>query len=776
MANLARDYFERFFAEKMWAMIPASIRNDDSLAQPPGVLRAFIETLAIQAAHLRRSADHRWDDSFIDLCSEWAVPYIGELMGTRLVSALDRRARRVDVAKTIYYRRRKGTSRVLEELIADISGWEGKIVEEFRRLGRMRHGLDPHAGPLAGKVTGTLPGGWADMRNPAGATLAFSAFDEFHHTPDSRQPRGRDGRYGIAKVTAHLYRLASTRLDGVDPRSGPCNNTFTFDPSGRDIPLFVGRRRQEDRDRINWDEWRSAERWQLPAPVGRHLLGQSEYVITEAALIQLKTDLLAIPLLPAIVDPAIAKLRPFRTKRFVSEEQLRLATNSAFLPQIYNPSIWANFLKQTLVAECGRSYLLPEGASTVDVAQSSLWISVGGLVAGRQEIAEFIPRVNTDLTGKTWSVDPVKGRLQYLGAGGAPQPLVGYHYGFSGPIGAGGHDRSDFVVSLATLSIQGGGSIVASGLSNVLTPDGVVEIADSRTYSPVDDRNQVTNLEFRATDGRRPYLRLTHDWRFTSNPTPPKPPTLTLDGLWAGSNDGLPKSIVLAGAFDKVVLSNMTLDPGGFDASGLPIPEVSLRVEGFVDELVIDHSITGAIVIDPAATLEKLVIQDSIIQGPPRTVAPNPLKPAISSLSGEIHLLRSTVMGDIDLPWLYASNALITGFADVTNTQAGCFRFSAVLRRRDPTNPASTHSRVPHPYESHFLDDATGIFTSAVFGAPGFGQLAQNAPAFLLRGGVNQCEIGAFHSLRNPIRFDSLRAKIDEFAPFGILPVYIFET
>src|SRR6185369_14677884 len=156
-----------------------------------------------------------WDDEFIDLCADWAVPYLGELVATRLVSALNLRARRVDVAKTIYYRRRKGTPRILEELVADITGWEGKLVEEFRRLGRLRHGLDPVPAPLAGRFTRTLPGGIADLRNTRGAELAGGPFDEFHHTPDFRRPRGRDGRYGIAKLAFHLYRLASTALDGV---------------------------------------------------------------------------------------------------------------------------------------------------------------------------------------------------------------------------------------------------------------------------------------------------------------------------------------------------------------------------------------------------------------------------------------------------------------------------------------------------------------------------------------------------------------------------------
>ena len=164
MDRTAQDNFQTYFTEKLWEMIPSIYRHEDGLGENPGALRALIEILAEQAAILRRSHDRLWEDQFIELCSNWAVPYIGDLIATRMVSALNERGRRVDVAKTIYYRRRKGTLRVLEELISDIAGWEGKVVEMFSRLGRARHGLDPKPGPLAGRFSDSLPGGWADIR------------------------------------------------------------------------------------------------------------------------------------------------------------------------------------------------------------------------------------------------------------------------------------------------------------------------------------------------------------------------------------------------------------------------------------------------------------------------------------------------------------------------------------------------------------------------------------------------------------------------------------
>ena len=85
-------------------------------------------------------------------------------------------------------------------------------------------------------------------------------------------------------------------------------------------------------------------------------------------------------------------------------------------------------------------------------------------------------------------------------------------------------------------------------------------------------------------------------------------------------------------------------------------------------------------------------------------------------------------------------------------------------------------SRAPHPYRSHFIDDVAHFFTSRKFGQPGYAQLSESAPLGLLSGAENGSEIGAFSSLLNPIRLDGLRAKADEYMPFGLIPVFVFET
>jgi hypothetical protein len=256
----ARDHYREYFAERLWDWVPAVYHELDAV-QGGDSFRALLKAIGSQAAVAKRSQDRLWDDMYVELSDDWAVPYIAQLVATRLVSALNPRARRADVAKTIYYRRRKGTLAVLEQLLADMSGWNGKVVEEFRRLGRMRHGLD---GPARrGLVTGTPEGGLADLRSVRGGRLADDPFDEFHYTPETRRPEGRLGLRGIHTLGFHIYRLQSVEFRGVQPRLVNdvlgTRDGFTMDPSGRDIPLFAANTPPRD-----WVNWRTAREWELP--------------------------------------------------------------------------------------------------------------------------------------------------------------------------------------------------------------------------------------------------------------------------------------------------------------------------------------------------------------------------------------------------------------------------------------------------------------------------------------------------------------------------------
>ena len=139
------DGYVAWHQAKLWKLLPAVYRTLD---QPPeaGPLFEIVDRIGGEFATLRRGIDRLWANQSIETCDDWVISYIGDLLATRLVSCLDARAQRVDVAKTIYYRRRSGTLGLLEELAADIAGRDARAVEFFRRLGRTRHRFDPPIG------------------------------------------------------------------------------------------------------------------------------------------------------------------------------------------------------------------------------------------------------------------------------------------------------------------------------------------------------------------------------------------------------------------------------------------------------------------------------------------------------------------------------------------------------------------------------------------------------------------------------------------------------
>src|SRR5271167_1333030 len=214
MTDSAADNYAIFYADKLWNLLPAVYRAlDTDQFGADGPLRELVNRIGASAAPLRRDIDRLWEDQSIETCDDWAIPYIASLLDTRLVLGLDARGQRLDVANTIDYRRRKGTLAVLEQIASDITGWDAKAVEFFRRLGRTRHLLDPPIGPaspagsdiatlqraegLVGALTGTRIGGFADLRNVYGAGKSRSAFDEFSHTGDARAGQGLFGWHAI---------------------------------------------------------------------------------------------------------------------------------------------------------------------------------------------------------------------------------------------------------------------------------------------------------------------------------------------------------------------------------------------------------------------------------------------------------------------------------------------------------------------------------------------------------------------------------------------------
>ncbi len=738
----ARDLYREYFAARLWDRVPGIYRELD--AEVGDVHRAIMRAFGSQFAVARRSQDRLWDDMYVELADDWAIPYIAELVATRLVSALNPRARRADVAKTIYYRRRKGTLPVLEQLIRDIADWEGKVVEEFRRLGRMRHGLDGPA--LTGRITRTPEGGLANLRSVRGALLAGGPFDELSYTPEMRPPRGHRGLRGIQTLGFHLYRLESVAVPDATPfrvKDLPGTRDFyTFDPSGRDVPLFSGRLSAR-----SWAGWVSAGECDLPRAIDCRLANEELFEIGDPAI----AEMLATPLVASLAarQAAANDLRNLVGQRFAGRAALlRLF---AGLPE--SATLMSAGVPESLLAKALDPASGSVAADPLMVVHDSAGVPVP---RDAKRAADLSSWPTPAVPGVDLLIDPALGRFLYDTPAGSFRKLrVDYRFGWGIPVGAGAIDRRVGSVP-ATVHWQQGSS--APGLP----VNGVVEIDDSSSFDNPPGQPALTDLVIRAAEGARPFVPLAADWQLDASSSNR---TLEIDGLWIGGRAG--GQLRLDGDYARVVLRYCTLDPGGLDAAGAVIPPCGLVVAGTIDELVVDRCILPGIVLTGAiAGIDRIVITDSIVD------AQQAGSGGIVVPQAHVTMMRCTMIAPaitvqcLHIEWLDATDSLIAGQADVTNLQAGCFRFSA----RGPG------SRVPHPYRSVTLDDGSTLFAARRFGDPHYASLSARAPDAVRTGSEEQCEMGVYCGARRPIRFDGLRAKVEEYMPFGRLPAFIEEN
>lgn len=668
MAEYATDFFERYYTEKIWELIPAIYRHEDGKDENEnkGVLRSLVEIIARQAATIRRSQDRLWEDLYIDTCDDWAVPYIADLLGTRLVSAMNKRSRRVDVAKTVYYRRRNGTIRIQEELVSDVAEWESKVVEQFRRLARTRHGLDQQPTELLSKNTRSMPGGWANIRSARSGELVGGPFDEFAYTPDVRQLKDKIGKYNISKVAFHLFRLPSFCVKQSSPFAIEEGIRYTFDPLGSDVQMFTTRNRPD-----NWDGWKAPAEWQIPTHLKRNALNH-------------------------------------------------------FLQIDVNDDIVPNFLK--IAKEIDGEW--------EDIDRTKI-------------VAANLENWETSIPAEMVGVDPECGRIKF----GSPihyRFKVNYCYGSPAEVGAGSYARHH--VDSIKPHINVPEDITLNDLS-IKDEKCVVQIDDSATYDFGDDYEIIDKLRIQAANEERPFVRLTEDLRLTTRSINAE---LTFDGIWIGAEDA--HGIILEGDYEKVSIWNCTIDPGGrrtIHEIPKDVNQIPVVIKGHVELLQVKCSIIGPIRIIDQGTLGKLTVEDSILQ-----TGTYDLQDSVLDLN------RVTLLGELNAHTLYASNSLFEGRVTVVHQQAGCFRFSA----------APEESVLPKQYEPVKQDRLTQYIVSKWPGDPDYARLVDSAPSILLRGGENGAEIGAFNSSLNSIKLESLKTKVNEFLPFGLIPIFIYQT
>lgn len=791
-----RDLYAAHYVERLWGLLPGIYRTLDFLPDgSTGPLRELVVRIGTQIAQTRRQIDRTWENQSIEGCEDWLIPYVGDILATNLVAGLDARAQRLDVAKTIYYRRRKGTLAILEELAADITGWNARAVEFFTRLGRTRHGLDPAIGTdrpaailagLMGARSLTPRGGTADLRHAQAAADSATAFDEFAHTADLRRGAEGSGWHNIPRLGIFLWRLRSFGCDLTTPvEHALCPGQFTFDPTGREIPLFAA----DTRDARQYgDAWVTPDAWMLPGPISAGLLDQFGDALYPASLAALRV---AGPLVDELasgdvaIDPARGRLRLLSPLPAGAVPRVRY--HYGFASAIGAGPYDRQALGETLPTAP------PGPAVTVSGGAGALATGLGGQVAGCVTIADSL---TNDPPG------PLAGITGLLIRGGPNQRPVIRSPGAAWVLTGAGET--------ARLCLEGllwsGGDIILRGrfaevelVCTTLDPGEAPE-ADGTIPQSIDGRKLVPTTLW--IEGQVGTLRLS---RSITGPIRTRGagkiarisatdsilqgiaagPTLHdaqhLARRWKLARDPVSKALA-ASLFPPALAASLV----AYDPSTAPDGALTGLLEA-----AIAAAVTGPALYTPARFAhlplppDLLAAAQALPAGPALASVnrrllehafPVALAPAaIACAEADLTLTRTTILGQVFAHVISASETILAGFARAANIQDGCVRYSA----------AAPGSRLHQPYASVGLRAQAAIFTSTRFGDPGYGQLASLAdreiaagpPGASLRSGAqNGSEMGAFARELGAVKERGLMLKLLEYMPVGLTPIPITVT
>jgi hypothetical protein len=220
----------------LFDLLPALYRLRDatvaeSQALPQGPLQALLMLIDEQFALLADDLIQRYDDEFIETCAPWVIPYIGDLIGYQPVNGIAPAVAnpRSEVADTVSLRRRKGTTRVLEQLARDVTGWGARAVESFQCLATAQYlkhvRLDNAYAP--------------DLRSWQPRLYMDGAFDATAHQVDVRGISCARGRYNVPNIAVFLWSLNAYGLTSVPATAvDGGGQLFRVGSLGTDVALF----------------------------------------------------------------------------------------------------------------------------------------------------------------------------------------------------------------------------------------------------------------------------------------------------------------------------------------------------------------------------------------------------------------------------------------------------------------------------------------------------------------------------------------------------------
>ena len=696
-------------AERLYSLLPSFHRQSDQAAGEP--LRALLAVLERELSLVDSDIDRLYENWFIETCESWVVPYIADLLGVRRLPVIGGGAgynQRTYIADTLSYRRRKGTSSLLTQLTNDLVGWPMRLVEFFRLVATTQNLMVPSR-------AGTL-----DLRKRSDLRRLGSAFDTVPHVAELRNIPSHSGRYNLPSIGVFLWRLRSYRVPLtsakiIDAATGKC----TFDPLGRDVPLF-----NPDRTVLGVEP----QEYEVPGPLSRGMLSE------ELAARRLDSS---------------TPLRYFGTDPVV-----QVYYNGASVPVAWDKLIIADLSGWSAPFDAMGTRIL-----AIDPQLGRLLFSpvlIAALVADGKTLASvkvsYSYGFSSEIGGGPYA------RLD-------PQTTPPAEFVVRKNIPA----SDTLAKALTAVATRWTGGNHANPV--------VVQIEDSEVYALTKkiDAPAGMQLVIRAADRQRPVFVLDDTTVPTSGTLPADSgiylgagASVTLDGLTLGS--GIVR--VRAGTNSRLVLRHSTLLPTADDTAG-KWPSVQVVTSSGAFTLDVSRSITGPLVLPKSGGV--LTCTDSILDGAGTT------EPTLDADSATLE--RCTVFGRTTVNSMpLASDSIFMDLVRVVRTQPGCMRFCYVPSA-DSGGMPDLRSSTPPRYRcqpdsalvgvsgtgprSEIRDQQRPRFTATRCGQPGYAQLSALCSDQIRRGGSDESELGAFFHLQQPQREANLRASLQEYLRFG---------
>ena len=742
MDTLTRD------ADRLYRLLPVFYRQlEEPLPLPPPPilatrqpLRQLLQLVTAQADLIEADIWRLWDNFFIETSDTWAIPYIGALVGNALLhdggrgvgpdlarqlfrDLVGRNLRppiairtRADVAKTIYYRRRKGTLPMLEELARDVTGWPAHPVPMFEQLEwtqQLEH---------VRLTSAECP----DLRRVDVGDHVSGPFDFASHSVDVRPISQYDGWYNLRNIAFFFWRLQNYELAGVRARQfAPGSRCFTFSPLGNPAPLFSSRRREGGETAL-------ATELDVAAPIRRALF-QNDLVTNQGAThgtIYGDFD---------VCDQCSVFVSKAGTAIPIAQVRCKnLDTWPANAPgALHNAEVWID-------VRSGRIVFGTDFTTADDVTVSYNYGFSADLGGGPYERGKWLidrhppaPAIAPSLYIVGIGGDPTIGAaLQHWQDDGRPSAIISIT------------DDARYAESIA-IDLPLGCSLAIEAESrarpHVLPAGGEIVVTSTIPGVGQAATFTVSGLLVEGgirVDGDLSRLRVLHSTLV---------PGRSLDGVTGFAASTNP-SLTVKGT------------------SGAQRINAQLRVE-------IAFSIVGPLRVTEHA--DGIWLLDSILDGV-RTSATSARVAAIDATetttaaqhwAPPAAIERCTVFGPAFVAKLeLGSNSIFADAITAEQQVSGCARFSWFAPK----------SKTPRRYRCQpGSDDELSLvptFTDLRYGQPGYAQLHLATPVEIRTGAEDGAEMGAFSHLKQPQRETNLRIRLDEYLPLGLTPGVVYVT